>query len=245
MSRIRPQKTSLLVAQRIVAEITEAGKQPGDRLDPEHVMLETYGIGRGTLRESLRILELQGVISLKPGSGGGPIVERPDSRALASSLTLLLHFEGRPLAAVIEARAALEPVVARLAAEHATPEQLTALRENVERVAARLDEQASVHREREHFHALLAAASGNSVFEHLVSAMLGILESGQVAHATPQQVIERSVQDHRHIFEAVSAGDGELAETLMRDHLHAHDEYPGAHDPASLHAPINWTVAGS
>lgn len=31
----------------------------------------------------------------------------------------------------------------------------------------------------------------------------------------------------------------------MRDHLHAHDEYPSAHDPASLHAPINWTVAGS
>lgn len=245
MSRIRPQKTALLVAQRIVKEITEAGKQPGDRLDPEHVMLETYGIGRGTLRESLRILELQGVISLKPGSGGGPIVEKPDSSVLASSLTLLLHFEKRPFATVVETRTALEPTMARLAAEKATPELLEALRENVEIVEQSIDDDVLYHRENERFHAILAEASGNSIFDYLVSAMLGILDGSTVGISYPREVKELSSQMHRRIYEAVAAGDGLLAEELMRSDLHAHADYTTASFPASLEAPIDWMVAGN
>lgn len=245
MSRIRPQKTALLVAQRIVKEITEAGKQPGDRLDPEHVMLETYGIGRGTLRESLRILELQGVISLKPGSGGGPIVEKPDSSVLASSLTLLLHFEKRPFATVVETRTALEPAMARFAAEKATPELLEALRENVDIVEANIDDDVFFHRENERFHAILAEASGNSIFDYLISAMLGILDGSTVGITYPREVKELSSQIHRRIYEAVAAGDGVLAEKLMRSHLHAHADYTTTNFPASLEAPIDWMVSGN
>src|SRR4051812_39401907 len=93
---IRPQKTAMLVAQRIVADINRRGNTFGDRLPPERAMLEEYNIGRGTLRESLRFLELQGVISLKPGPGGGPMVERPDGTSLATALSLLLQFHNTP-----------------------------------------------------------------------------------------------------------------------------------------------------
>src|SRR5215213_11372004 len=90
---IRPQKMALIVAQRIVRDIERQGLGPGDKLPPERMMMETYEAGRGTLRESLRFLELQGVISLKPGPGGGPVVQQPDATTLATSLTLLLQFE--------------------------------------------------------------------------------------------------------------------------------------------------------
>jgi len=52
----RPQKTAMLVAQRIVADINRRGNAVGDRLPPERVMLDEYEVGRGTLRESLRFL---------------------------------------------------------------------------------------------------------------------------------------------------------------------------------------------
>jgi len=54
----------MLVAQRIVRDIMRSGMSPGDLLPPERIMIETYETGRGTLREALRLLEFQGVISL-------------------------------------------------------------------------------------------------------------------------------------------------------------------------------------
>ena len=88
----RPQKTAMIVAKRIVADIAGEGVSVGTRLPPEKAMLDQYQVGRGTLRESLRYLELSGVLSLKPGPGGGPTVERPDASHLMDTLGLLLQF---------------------------------------------------------------------------------------------------------------------------------------------------------
>ena len=59
----RPPKAALLVAQRIVQDALREGRKPGDLLAPERTMLEKYQTGRGTLREALRLLEFQGVIT--------------------------------------------------------------------------------------------------------------------------------------------------------------------------------------
>src|SRR5262245_42511900 len=123
----RPKKTALLVAQRIVEDINSRGNRVGDRLPPEKAMLEDYDVGRGTLRESLRFLELQGVLTLKPGPSGGPIVQQPDSTALANSLSLLLQFQKAPFKTVIETRVALEPAMARQAAERMSEEDVQRL----------------------------------------------------------------------------------------------------------------------
>ena len=64
VTRSRPPKAAMLVAQRIVRDIMRSGMSPGDLLPPERIMIETYETGRGTLREALRLLEFQGVISL-------------------------------------------------------------------------------------------------------------------------------------------------------------------------------------
>ena len=120
-------KTAMIVARRIVRDIDRLSLRQGDKLPPERVMLEEYQVGRGTLRESLRFLELQGIISLKPGPGGGPVVEQPEASSLATSLMLLLQFSDAQYRVVAEARVALEPMMARLAAERMTPESLAEL----------------------------------------------------------------------------------------------------------------------
>src|SRR3954468_22441547 len=115
--RDRRQKTAMIIARRIVDDVRRGGYSVGDRLPAEKQMLEDYQVGRGTLRESLRFLELQGVISLKPGPGGGPTVEKPESSTLATTLLLMLQFENARFDTIVEARRGLEPLMARLAAE--------------------------------------------------------------------------------------------------------------------------------
>src|SRR5262249_32700102 len=79
----RPKKTAMFLAQRIVAEIADRDLAAGSPLPAERDMLEDYGVARGTLREALRFLEIQGVITIKTGPGGGPLVGEPGSRHVA------------------------------------------------------------------------------------------------------------------------------------------------------------------
>src|ERR1700677_3831179 len=100
-----------------MSDVARRGLKPGDFLPAERSMVETYGVGRGTLREALRLLEFQGVISLKPGPGGGPILQDPSGTHLASTVVLLLQMKQAPFRAVVEVRSAVEPMISRLAAE--------------------------------------------------------------------------------------------------------------------------------
>src|SRR5262249_45852383 len=87
---------------------------------------------RGSLREALRYLELQGVLRIKSGPGGGPVIETPNGRHFASTLALMLQFVGARFRALIETRWVVEPGIAALAAERATPADLDALRKCLE-----------------------------------------------------------------------------------------------------------------
>ena len=131
LSKDRPQKTAMIIAQRIVSEITAEGLGPGSMLPSERVMLENYGVGRGTLREALRFLEFQGVVAMKPGPGGGPVDRQPDASYLGNTIVLLLQFSATPFRAIAEARVALEPMIAYLAAQHITDEALERLARSI------------------------------------------------------------------------------------------------------------------
>ena len=128
----RPRKTATLLAQRIVSEIADRDLPVGTPLPPERDMLEQYGVARGTLREALRFLEIQGVITIKTGPGGGPMVARPESRHLASTIAMMLQLTHTSFRSVLEARAVLEPALARRAADRITDEGLKTLHDSLD-----------------------------------------------------------------------------------------------------------------
>src|SRR3954465_4396769 len=113
----RPPKAAMLVAQRIVRDALRDNLKPGDLLLPERTMLEKYQTGRGTLREALRLLEFQGVITLKPGPRGGPVLMDPDASHLASNFVLLMQLKAAPFRNIVEVRTAMEPMISSLAAQ--------------------------------------------------------------------------------------------------------------------------------
>jgi len=239
----KPQKTALVLAQRIVHDIERQGLTVGQMLPPEHLMMDAYATGRGTLRESLRFLELQGVLSFKPGPGGGPMIRRPGAEHLATTLALVLQFDGSRYQVVAEARSILEPPLARAAAQRISADQLSELDRSVRDLEDAVDDVAEYLRIREHFHQIIAAASGNPLFAHLVEALTGPLDptAGDLrAHASAQR--RRAVlQAHRRILEAIAAADPAAAHETMRAHL---DECLGhalEHHPQILNRQITWT----
>jgi GntR family transcriptional repressor for pyruvate dehydrogenase complex len=237
---MRPQKTAMLVAQRIVADINRRGNTAGDRLPPERVMLEEYNIGRGTLRESLRFLELQGVIALKPGPGGGPVVQQPDGASLATSLTLLLQFENAPFRTIAEARIGLEPMMAELAAERMSAAQLGDLRHSVEMMAAELGSQSVFLEMNKKFHDLIAHGSGNALFGLLIDALLGILDGSAIGIDYPDIRRKAVVKAHTRILDALEAHDPAESAAAMQDHIREYVRYAERKFPEVLEAPIVW-----
>jgi GntR family transcriptional repressor for pyruvate dehydrogenase complex len=239
---IRPQKMALIVAQRIVRDIERHGLGPGDKLPPERAMMETYEAGRGTLRESLRFLELQGVLSFKPGPGGGPVIEKPTADNLATTLTLLLQFDGARYRVIAEAREAFEPVMAQLAASRITPEHLEQLEQSVTDMAEGLDDLEVYLDANRRFHNVIAWASGNALFGHLVDVMGGAMDISGAAQGIQYPVRRRQavLKAHQGIFDAIRNADPDLAEKSMRTHIDEYLLYATRKYPDALDKPIRW-----
>lgn len=215
-------KQSEIVARQIVAQILTGGLEEGTRLPTEKAMLDEYQVGRSTLREALRILESRGILSIRTGRDGGPVVRRPRASDLGEAMTLILQFEGVAFAEVFAARQALEPVLAGMAAANADQALLESMRNCVDRMGRYLDESSVFHKENLRFHELVATAAGSPVLELLSSAVEWVADG--IAYGAVDAGFSRAQRQvaltwHESIYEAISVGDSAVAEARMEEHL--------------------------
>lgn len=236
----KPPKTAIIVAQAIVSEIVNGGYEPGHMLPPERQMLLDYEVGRGTLREAMRFLEIQGIVSIKPGPGGGPFVTAPDSRHLASTLALQLQVNGTPFRSVVEARQVLEPALAAQAAERATPEHIAEIALTVENMGAELGNLRAFLIENERFHDVIAWSSGNPLFGMLLTSLHWITDGTALGVDYPEKRRKAVLIAHREIYEAIAAHDGDRAQATMNRHVGEFARYLEANYPALMDQSIPW-----
>jgi GntR family transcriptional regulator, transcriptional repressor for pyruvate dehydrogenase complex len=205
----RPKKTAMLLAQRMVTEIAERRLEPGTPLPPEREMLERYGVARGSLREALRFLEIQGVLTIKTGPSGGPIVGRPGSRHLASILAMMLQLEHAPFSDILEARQILEPPLARLAAERMADEQIEELKASVSRMRDEIGDGEAFLEENQNFHSKIADAAGNHVFALMTSSLTWISDATALGVSYPLEARHSVCKEHARIQKAIADRDGD------------------------------------
>jgi GntR family transcriptional repressor for pyruvate dehydrogenase complex len=236
----RPPKAAMLVAQRIVQDSLRNGLGAGDMLESERAMLEKYQTGRGTLREALRLLEFQGVIRLKPGPRGGPILQNPDAAHLGSTLVLLMQLRSAPFRDVIEMRTAVEPMISRLAASRMTEEDLAELRATVDQMRDEIDDQYSFLDANKRFHDIIAWSSGNVLFGYVVESLLGIMDGTVIGADLPSHRREAILQAHVEIYQVLESRDPDAAEALMREHIRADERYAEQKFPELMDESIPW-----
>lgn len=237
----RAHKAAMNIAQRIVEEISTNNYAPGTKLATEKEMLEEYGVGRGTLRESLRFLEMNGVITMKPGPGGGPICGAPDARDLAGTLGLFLQLQHTPFRAIVEVRRDIEPIIAGLAAQNATPEALGRIWQSVEAMREHLDDEKLFLEANERFHDCVAWASGNTVFALVIGSLHWITDGSPLGVDYPKERRNGVLAAHESVYKAISAHDVESARSAMAKHITEFDRYLGRYYPAVYSNQLRWS----
>jgi GntR family transcriptional regulator, transcriptional repressor for pyruvate dehydrogenase complex len=182
------------IADAVMSRIINSRLKPGDVLGTEADLVATYEVSRPTLRESLRMLEAQGVITLRPGPGGGVTVGRPTVDMLAHALSVFLYLQGVPFGAVLKAREVIEPALAYAAAVNGTEQEFEALDQSIERMRAAADQEEFIQENRT-FHQIIARASRNQVLESFWEA-ISLLAHGE------QHAITYSFSNRRHVVMA-------------------------------------------
>jgi DNA-binding FadR family transcriptional regulator len=233
----RTDKVSEVVAKAIVRDIVARGLEPGAVLPSEAIMLGRFQVGRASLREALRILEVHGLISIKPGPGGGPVVATPTSGNFGRMATLFFQLDGATFRELVEARLVLEPVMAGLAATRQDAETLAALRANVDEGKRTVKQAARIGTE---FHGLMAGASGNRVLDLMSRAIRDVFYERVTSSLFPPDEQPRIHQDHETIVKAIEKGDARAAERLMRRHMEEMVERCEERLPGMLDEIVDW-----
>ncbi len=213
-----PKNKSEFVAQRLLDRIITSNLTPGSNFGTEADLLAQFDVSRPTLRESLRILEAQGVLELRPGPKGGIIVRKPGMDVLAHSFSVYLRLHDVPFIEVLKAREVIEPTLAAATALARSDQDLAEMQASVERLAAAGSE-AEFIEENRRFHSLVAHASGNEVMLIFWST-ISILAAGEQHGITYSPANRRHVVEaHQAIVDAIRDRDARLAETRMRAHI--------------------------
>lgn len=233
----RTEKMSENVAREIVRDLKDL--PAGSVLPGEAAMVEKYGAGRASVREALRLLEAQGVVVVRPGPGGGPVLVGPDSRHFARMTSLYLHRAETTYRNLIEARLVMEPVMARLAAQRHDAEVLAEMAPFAGDAPDPMNHQAYFDQATE-FHALISALSNNRVLD-LIGLSLQDLFAGRLEGVVfPVDSRARVQIEHRHIAKAIMAGDAPKAERLMRNHMQEFADLCFLRHPEILDEIVGW-----
>ena len=232
----RARKTSERVALEIVHDIVAAGLRTGDRLPLEAAMLNQYDVSRASLREALRILEVQGLIRLKPGPGGGPVVGKVEASHLARTATLYFQLGGSTYEQLLATQVLLEPLVVRLAADHPDRKEVLAPYFRV----PELESEAGYREHTAGFHYAVYRLAANGVLRLVTEAITTIVSDHVVATMDPVELRADILDEHAALARAIATGRGDRAARLMAAHFQAQHDYYRAHWPARLEELIEW-----
>jgi GntR family transcriptional repressor for pyruvate dehydrogenase complex len=218
---LKRQRVSETVAEQLRKAIFTGRIQSGHKLPPERDMALQFDTSRVALREALRALEQEGMIRIKRGSGGGAFVADFNGalRALAGSLNTVVKLGQAKSVHLTEVRTMLEPEMARIASLRADEADLKAIEEVVQ---AQEDELRSGSLSRKYdmeFHRLVANACHNPVLPIVVVAIDESIRDSILRSKLTHEMRAGVVAYHRRILDAIRSRDGDLAYSIMKEHV--------------------------
>ncbi|MBI5581717.1 MAG: FadR family transcriptional regulator [Deltaproteobacteria bacterium] len=218
LTPIKKKRVSDMAIEQINQLISAGHLKPGDTLPSERKLMEKFKISRVPVREALRVLEMMGVVEVKPGRG---IYVTDPENSLFSPLRQWLSVQKETLVNHFEVRLLIEPRAAAFCAERASKEQIKAMKKCLRSFFEAQAENKLVDmiRADTQLHQLIAEATGNRTLATLMSTFTNSLLEGWKASLRTEGRGEKTVEEHATIVEAIEKKDGAKAEKLMKNHL--------------------------
>ncbi|TCS83586.1 FadR/GntR family transcriptional regulator [Tepidibacillus fermentans] len=207
--------------QEVLVQINEIIKEDdlkvGDRLPSERELAERLNVGRSSVREALRALELLGLISTRHGEG--TFIEESTSHHLVEILAFFILRDQKSKKDLLEMRKIIELDAVRLAAERMKKEQIQKIERLLDKTEQRIKSGLLPVQEDFLFHQYIALATNNYLLYRIWRSIIDfgrtILKDSLERHGRS----EISIQEHRYILEALKMKDREEAERRMKMHL--------------------------
>jgi GntR family transcriptional repressor for pyruvate dehydrogenase complex len=205
------------IVKQIRGLIEKGRLKRGDQLPAERELTETFKVSRATVREAILSLEATNLVQRRQGDGTYVIASSEE--ALVQPLASALFHEKDDIIDIFSIRKIIEPEVAQLASEHATPEEIQELERILEVQRAEVTGGGNPVQTDTEFHHLLARMAKNRVMERLLLALFDLLERTREKYLQSEERAGRSLQGHQAILTAIKNGNGPGARQAMRRHL--------------------------
>ena len=221
-----PREKPQLIADELRSLIVSGELSEGDSLGHEPDLVERFGVSRPSLREALRILEAEGLVTVVRGVRGGVVVHEPDERMTARTAALVLQARNVALADVFEARGLLEPIAARtIASLRGRTTAIKKLRELIRAEEDSIEDPERFGVANAAFHEQLVALGGNQTLT-IVAEMLNEIVARAVTAVSRTDdgvgslsVRRRGIRSQERLLDLLEAGDGAAAEAHWRSHM--------------------------
>jgi GntR family transcriptional repressor for pyruvate dehydrogenase complex len=220
-SPAKKEKISTGIIRQIRSAILSGKLPPGSALPSEKDLIVQFKVSKHTLREALRVLEGMGLLQIRRGAGGGPVVRETDWETARESFTNFFHFQDVSFEDLAEMREILEPYVAARAARMMTPEmagELCKVHEECEALYER--DKPLVGAEAEvMFHVLLAKYTKNPILWFLLDFVNNTLVDVKLRLKPDREFCRKVIVAHRKILSAIMSGNSADAAEYMRGHI--------------------------
>jgi len=225
-NQTQPREKPQQIADELRASIISGELGEGDSLGHEPDLVERFGVSRPSLREALRILEAEGLITVVRGVRGGVVVHAPNERITARTAALVLQARNVPLADVFEARGLLEPIAAKaIAGMRNRRTAISELRALVEREQECIEDPEQFGIANAAFHERLVSLAGNQTLsivaemlnEIVARAVTAVSQTGDVVGSVSTR--RRGIRSQERLLALLDEGDGAGAEAHWRSHM--------------------------
>lgn len=201
-----------------IRDLLDSGElRPGDRLPSERKLSEIFKVSRSSLREAIRALQENGVLESRRGDG--TYVSLPPGSDLLAPFAEVMTQQRVRLWQLFQFRIAIEPQIARLAAQERTDGHIEALQHLITMQEGEVLENTHTGYADLHFHQLIAMATGNPLFVDVVTRAEAKLAETRTESLQSEERQLNSLVAHRAIFKAIEDRDADGAEEAMRAHL--------------------------
>jgi GntR family transcriptional regulator, transcriptional repressor for pyruvate dehydrogenase complex len=227
---VRQRRIAETVAAELQAQILSSG---GDyRLPTQDQLVSEFGVSYPSVREAIRILETEGLVTVRRGNVGGAEVHRPDESSAAYHFGLALQARQVPLGDLAAGLQLLEPLCAAECARRPDRAEavLPGLAANLQVAATLTQDGAAFTRTAREFHDLLVASTPNATVRHVVGSLVELWSAQEQTWAqtmtrrgeypSPDEAAE-ALATHRRIADEIAAGRPGEAERITRAHLAA------------------------